>query len=721
VEITFDNVHFFRDNPNVPSDLEQMPHLLSFLTSNGTVLSNMHTPLIAHTAEDSLAIYTGLYGDRHGMPLSNSYRTYNPIGTTDPATSFAYWTSPVVDTAATPTPGHDTAASMAYSPTVPAVQSANPAITPAPWVPFTRAGCTVGDFSTANMVLENSRVDVPTVFGAGSPEAAEPPAQQTLDFIGEAVHCAATDVTCAGSTGARPDLLPSEPGGYAGFSALFGHKYVAPRLGAGTPDLFHNGYRVTDANGNLVDLAGQPIADFRGNIGFPGFSPTASQSLAMLADMQEAGVPVTYGYIADIHERKDANSGCTTAAATTFGSALGPGDSCTAATARTYDQAFATFLDRLAADGITPANTEFVVGAEENDHFAGASVGRASVPAPVGCDGINTPCQYAADQVGELQANLPGLVATQRGNTTPFVVEPQGAAIYVTGSAAKPIPGADDPEVRQLERDTAAVVADNPFSGTSGETIANYQAGALEQRILHLGSADRLRTPTYTLFPKPDYFFSQGPPNCTAACVSLNTHFAWDHGYYSPDIDITWSGFVGPQVKRAGVDGPAADRSPAVLDPNALKTVPELSHRGTWADEVDVRPTLLHLVGLQDDYQSDGRVITQLLTREPSALRGTELLGACYKQLNASVGTFGTDTLIAETAALHSGSASDDSSYAATETRLGKLADARDELAQRMKESLSRAAAGHPVPAAVRVSELVSCAGLLLAAHHLAD
>ena len=45
------------------------------------MLSNNHTPLIAHTAEDSLAIYTGLYGDRHGMPISNSYRTWNPNGT----------------------------------------------------------------------------------------------------------------------------------------------------------------------------------------------------------------------------------------------------------------------------------------------------------------------------------------------------------------------------------------------------------------------------------------------------------------------------------------------------------------------------------------------------------------------------------------------------------------------------------------------------------------
>jgi hypothetical protein len=80
VSLVFDNVHFFRDNPNVPSDLEQMPHLLNFLKSNGTVLSNVHTPLIAHTADDSLTIYTGLYGDRHGQPVSNSYKTYNPDG-----------------------------------------------------------------------------------------------------------------------------------------------------------------------------------------------------------------------------------------------------------------------------------------------------------------------------------------------------------------------------------------------------------------------------------------------------------------------------------------------------------------------------------------------------------------------------------------------------------------------------------------------------------------
>jgi len=64
--------------------------------NNGTFLSNDHTPLIAHTAVDILTTYTGLYGDRQGMPVSNSYRAYNADGpggsfnTTNLAGSFAY-------------------------------------------------------------------------------------------------------------------------------------------------------------------------------------------------------------------------------------------------------------------------------------------------------------------------------------------------------------------------------------------------------------------------------------------------------------------------------------------------------------------------------------------------------------------------------------------------------------------------------------------------------
>ncbi|MDX6244821.1 MAG: hypothetical protein QOE76_2544 [Frankiales bacterium] len=720
INLTFDNVHFFRDNPNVPSDLEQMPTLYNFLKDNGTVLSNMHTPLIAHTAEDSIAIYSGLYGDRHGQPVTNSYKTYKPDGTTESDASFTYWTSPVISAGKPST--NDPAPSMVYSPTVPAADTPPTQVAPEPWVAFNKAGCSVGAFSTANMVLENAG-DIPTVFGSTPPLGTY--ANTTSAFIGEAVHCGLGDTSCEQAAGAVIDTPPAANNpGTATYKTVFGHKNVAPLILANAQAPAP--YRVADNAGNLVDLDNREIADFRGNVGFPGFSPTPSQSLAEVADMQEAGVPVTYGYIADIHERKDANTGCTTADATGFGNALGSGDACYVETARAYDAAFAKFLKRLAADGITAKNTLFVVGSEENDHFAGANVGRADAPTdPANCDGVTTPCRYAHNQVGEVQANLPALLSLERGNTTPFAVEPQGAAIYVQGTG--PVsPPADDPAVRQLERDTAAITADNPHDGVTGEKIVNYQAGATEQRILHLQTADPQRTQTFTVFPKPDYYFDAAAPACAAStdpaadCVAVNSKFAWNHGYYSPDIVITWSAFAGPGVRHGGVDGPAPADSPAVKDPNGGGLVPAYSTKGTWADETDVRPTLLHLAGLTDDYVMDGRVISQILSHDGNLDR-VQALGDCYKQLNASVGEFGTDTLVASTRALASGSAADDSAYTATDAALSWLGSHRDTLASTVKNELDQVEFhGAGINQHTANVQLASCRGLLIAAAGLA-
>jgi hypothetical protein len=717
INITFDNVHFFRDNPNVPSDLEQMPTLYKFLQDNGTVLSNMHTPLIAHTAEDSLAIYSGLYGDRHGQPVSNSYKTYKPDGTTESDTSFTYWTSPVITTGSQQST-NDTKPSMIYSATVPASTSGQPQPAPEPWVAFNKAGCSVGAFSTANMVLENAG-DIPQKL-PGQTRDTSKYATDNLAFLGEAIHCGVGDSSCSGQAHAVTDTPPpaNDPG-TATYSALFGHQNIAPFItsNAHAPD----GYRVADNAGNLVDLDNREIADFLFRPGFPGFSPTASQSLAEIADMQEAGVPVTYGYISDMHEVKNESYNCTTAGATSFGKALGPGDACYVDTARRYDAAFGKFLDRLAKDGITAKNTLFVIGSEENDHFAGANVGRADAPKdPANCDGVTTPCRYGAGQVGEVQANLPGMLAAEKNNHTPFVVEPQGASIYVTNPAAQPVsPPGTDPAVRQLERDTAALTANNPHSGVQGETLVNYQAGDVEQRILHMQTADPQRTPTYTVFPKPDYYFDNANPPCTnpptpqAPCVTVNSGFAWNHGYYSPDIAITWSSFVGPGIAKHGVDGPKPADSPAVKDPTGGGLVPDFSKVGTWADEADVRPTMLSVVGLTDDYVMDGRVITQVLNGN-GQLGQTADLGACYKQLNASVGTFGTDTLLASTAALASGSGGNDSTFTNTNTALGSLADRRDALATDIKNNLDGVEfhGAHPDNRAIS-AQLDSCRKLI--------
>src|SRR5581483_3711911 len=168
----------------------EMPNLLNFIESNGTLLSQQHTPLIAHTATDILTTLTGVYPDRHGVPVSNSFRYFNPNGTSNPGVSFAYWTDPIFDpSTSTPT---DTTFNML---------NAAGKNTPAPWVPYTRAGCNWGGVATANTILENIGTDIPTVFGANSPEALEVQqdsassdpkvrAQLQADFVGIGIHCA---------------------------------------------------------------------------------------------------------------------------------------------------------------------------------------------------------------------------------------------------------------------------------------------------------------------------------------------------------------------------------------------------------------------------------------------------------------------------------------------------------------------------------------------------
>jgi hypothetical protein len=73
-------VHLRRDNPVVPSDLEQIPNLLNFIQNNGTISGNHHTPLISHTATDIITAQTGVYGDRMGILVANSYGFFKPDG-----------------------------------------------------------------------------------------------------------------------------------------------------------------------------------------------------------------------------------------------------------------------------------------------------------------------------------------------------------------------------------------------------------------------------------------------------------------------------------------------------------------------------------------------------------------------------------------------------------------------------------------------------------------
>lgn len=625
IQIQFDNTHFTRDNPNIPSDLEQMPHLLNFIKNNGVLLTNHHTPLISHTGTDILTTLTGVYGDRHGVPVSNSFRYFLPNGTSNTGVSFAYWTSPLFDPSF-PNPPTDTQYNML---------TADGKNAPAPWVPFTRAGCNFGAVATANTVLENTSVDIAPVFGAGSPEAQEVasnPAQAFADFVGIGVHCAAGNALCAAPNG-RPDLLPDEPGGYSGFMGLFGHKYVANQISPIAP--------LTDLNGNIIQ-------DPNGHIGFPGFDGmSAYVSLSYVANMQEHGVPVTYAYISDAHDKHPS------------GPAYGPGEAGYVAALKAYDDAFDKFFTRLANDGITARNTLFVFTADENDHFVGGA------PSPAGCDGVNVPCTYS--QIGEINANMAGLLATQQSITTPFRVHSDSApTVYITGNPAR-----DAAVTRDFERGVSKLTALNPITGNT-DTLTLALADPVEMNLLHMVTADPARTPTFTMFANPDYFLFAGAANCNSPCVAVQPGFAWNHGDVTPDITTTWLGMVGPGVDQAGINS------------------------SIWSDHTDVRPTVLSLVGLKDDYTLDGRVLVEALSgwAIPAAAKKSGNfvpLAQVYKQINASVGQLGLGTLQVSTQALKSGSSADDSTYTQLENQLISINTQRDALAANMITALEGA------------------------------
>ena len=196
-----------------------------------------------------------------------------------------------------------------------------------------------------------------------------------------------------------------------------------------------------------MDPFGQP--------GFPGFDGVpAKVSLGYVAQMQEAGVPVTFGYISDAHDNHQNAFPAPPDPNGVFPRASGPGENDYVQTLHEYDQAFATFFDRLQHDGITKQNTLFVLTADENDHFAGGNSSDGTWSHTF-CN-IDAGQQCPANQIGEVNANLLSLIPSGQPN---FSVHNDSApTVYVNGNPAR-----TDATLRKLERDVAAAKAIDPY------------------------------------------------------------------------------------------------------------------------------------------------------------------------------------------------------------------------------------------------------------------
>jgi hypothetical protein len=644
IYLQFDNTHFRRDRANVPSDLEQMPHLLNFLKGNGTVLTNSHTILISHTAGGILASLTGLYPDRNGQTVSNSYDYFQGTGAPKFTSSFKYWTDTVDGT----------------NETMPNMVGDGGQTAPAPWVTYTNAGCNVGGVSTANIVLENNSTatsgDMTKVFGTGSDEwneANDPTtrAKAQTDFVGIAIHCAPGNAVCENNPKAKPDDTTIYPASNDGHMALFGAKYVNPAITGGQPCV-----KATD---------GSTITDPAGNCGFPGFDGAlAKNTLGMVAQMQENGVPVTFAYISDAHDNH------------TLTRASGPGEADYKQQLADYDAAFATFFQRLQADGIDKSNTLFVVTVDEGDHFAGGT-GSADAANPGSLAYTHSACPQPSltavtpcpsNQIGEVNAKIGALLPP--GQPAFDIHFDDAPTFYVNGQ-----PERTNPTLRQLERDVANATAPNPYANAV-VPIAEKMADTVEQNALHMVNADPKRTPSFTMFGNPDFFFQTTnlAASCGGASVCVNPAFAWNHGDSQEEIGNTWVGFVGPGVDANGVDAK------------------------TWADHVDLRPTINSILGLSDAYEDDGRVITEILSSHAFSAdlkahdKTTSQLGAVYKQVNAPFGRFADDTLTASTAAIK---ATDELKYDRIETSIANLTTERNALVAQVRTALNSAAAGN--------------------------
>jgi len=659
IYLQFDNTHLTRDRPGVPSDLENMPNLLSLLTNYGTVSDNEHTVLISHTSNGILSSLTGLYPDRHGVTVGNSYRYYRNDGSglTNSAGAFNYWTD-LVDTSGNPPA--DANYNMVNG------DSGSPKNTPAPWVPYTRANCDFGAVSLANIELENTGTgpngDMTKVFGTGSPEWTE--AQQSTannnlaltDFVGIAIHCASGGGICAGNGGAKPDQLPDEPGGYSGFQALFGAKYVNPAITGGSP--------------SVNNMFGMSITDPAGRPGFPGFDgASAANTLGEILQMQKAGVPVTFGYISDAHDKHT----LVPAANTITNQAYGPGEAGFLQALGQYDLAFKNFFQQAAAMGLNTSNTLFVITADENDHFAGGNSADGTWSHTF-CNLVPGGQTCPANQIGEVNLNIASVIP---GGQPTFTLHSDSApTIYVNGN-----PPRTDPGVRKLERDIGAAVAVNPYAGTYTPTpVTMWLADPVEEKALHMVNADPLRTPTFTQFANPDYFIvnNQTTPNSincggTQASDCVAPDFAWSHGDATEDIGRTWLGMVGPGVQNLGRTS------------------------NIWSDHTDIRPTMLNLLGLKDMYVPDGRVLTEELSSSaiPSAVAATgagyTILSNLYKQLTAPFHTYAKNTLASSTLALKSNDAND-ATYTSIENQIQSLTAQRDTTAAAIRNVLNNAA-----------------------------
>ena len=132
---------------------------------------------------------------------------------------------------------------------------------------------------------------------------------------------------------------------------------------------------------------------------------------------------------------------------------------------------------------------------------------------------------------------------------------------------------------------------------------------------------------------------------------------------------------------------------------------------------MNVRPTMLSLLGLKDDYVADGRLLREALTGQavPAAVKASGRflqLSQYYEQVNAPFGQFAMDTLKGSTVALASDT-NHDNRYTTLEKSIAQVTGQRDQVVDGIKAVLGAAESGQPIDHTQATALLDRAQGLL--------